>query len=87
MDLLATDPAERPLFVQIFGAQAPTRWPGPPSGSSNATSPTASTSTWAARFARSSRPAAGRRMMCDTTGATVELVRQGGRGGAGAGDA
>jgi nifR3 family TIM-barrel protein len=75
MDLLVTDPAERPLFVQIFGARADEM--------------TAAAKWLVERkladgidinmgcpVRKVVKTGGGSSMMCDTTGATVELVRR-----------
>jgi nifR3 family TIM-barrel protein len=75
MDLLAHDPAERPLFVQIFGSKADemtaaARWlveQGIADGIDiNMGCP----------VRKVVKTGGGSQMMCDTTGATVELVRR-----------
>src|SRR6476620_12172895 len=75
MELLATDPAERPLFVQIFGANAEemtgaAQWlveRGLADGIDI-------NMGWPVRKVVAT--GGGASMMCDTTGATVELVRK-----------
>ena len=75
MELLATDPAERPLFVQIFGARVEdmttaAKWlveRGLADGIDiNMGCP----------VRKVVKGGAGSSMLCDTTGATVELVRK-----------
>jgi nifR3 family TIM-barrel protein len=75
MELLATDPAERPLFVQIFGANAEemigaSKWlveRGLADGIDiNMGCP----------VRKVVKTGGGSSMLCDTTGATVELVRK-----------
>src|SRR5262245_25240756 len=75
MELLATDPAERPLFVQIFGSKADemtgaARWlveRGLADGIDiNMGCP----------VRKVVRTGGGSSMLCDTTGATVDLVRK-----------
>src|SRR6516162_10207544 len=75
MELLATDPAERPLFVQIFGAN-----PGELAGAAR----------WlidrgladgidinmGCPVRKVVKAGGGSSLLCDTTGATVELVRR-----------
>ncbi len=75
MELLATDPAERPLFVQIFGSNADEM---------------ARAAAWLVAHGKADgvdinmgcpvrkvvKTGGGSSMMCDTTGATVALVRR-----------
>src|SRR5262249_11192121 len=75
MELLATDPAERPLFVQIFGGK-PEELVGAAKWLVERDLADGIDINMGCPVRKVVRTGGGSSMMCDTTGATVELVRR-----------
>jgi tRNA-dihydrouridine synthase B len=75
MELLATDPAERPLFVQIFGGR-PEELTGAAKWLVERGLADGIDINMGCPVRKVVRAGGGSSMLCDTTGATVELVRK-----------
>src|SRR4051794_14416172 len=75
MELLATDPAERPLFVQIFGSK-PEELAGAARWLIDRRLADGIDINMGCPVRKVVKTGGGSSLMCDTTGATVELVRR-----------
>src|SRR5438270_9953395 len=75
MELLATDPAERPLFVQIFGSQ-PDELAGAARWLVDRRLADGIDINMGCPVRKVVKGGGGSSLLCDTTGATVELVRK-----------
>src|SRR5262249_58321473 len=76
MELLATDPAERPLFVQIFGGK-PEELVGGAKWLVERGLADGIDINMGCPVRKVVKTGGGSSMLCDTTGATIELVRKG----------